>query len=441
MRAEGSLGPDRGDGPVVAAAEHPPEDAPGPGSGPRTPMKARASGGRAVLEPREEPARLPWRLACAAGASRPSTPASSRWSRSSGSSSPSSCARCWSTTAVPTAYGVRRVGGVGCGGAGGVGAHRRVDLVERPAHRLVLGLERVDQRRVDPEVDRDREQDRVLLLVVVPELVAQVAPGAAEVGRASSVAVGDLVQRAAEPGQVSPHRGVDHLVHRVHGHPQRLDPAIARPRRDRRTPLRWWSTAMRSALMPHGSVTAMADRPRGNGGPEEGTPEYNWLYGNKGALLAGGPDATRAVPQQPRPDETRVMPASADGGRPPRPRAAPAGRRHPRSPRRRAPAAARAAAPAFPGFRLRWIWLLLLLWVVYLVAVPLYAWTKVEKVAFEPERRPARRPAGHDVPAGRQRLARRPAARRSARSSAPATPPGSAPTRSCCCTPATAPTC
>ena len=49
----------------------------------------------------------------------------------------------------------------------------------------------------------------------------------------------------------------------------------------------------------------MADRPRGNGGPEDGTPEYNWLYGNKGAGSAAGADATRAVPQQPRGDETR----------------------------------------------------------------------------------------------------------------------------------------
>ena len=37
-----------------------------------------------------------------------------------------------------------------------------------------------------------------------------------------------------------------------------------------------------------------------------------------------------------------------------------------------------------PGFWLRAVLVLLLLWVVYLVAVPLFAWSKVDKVAFEP---------------------------------------------------------
>ena len=66
----------------------------------------------------------------------------------------------------------------------------------------------------------------------------------------------------------------------------------------------------------------MADRPRGNGGPEDGTPEYNWLYGRKGkagASEGGDPDATRAVPRQPRPDETRVMPTSPRRRRSPPP--------------------------------------------------------------------------------------------------------------------------
>src|SRR6478752_7887007 len=41
----------------------------------------------------------------------------------------------------------------------------------------------------------------------------------------------------------------------------------------------------------------MNERPRGDGEPAEGTPEYRWLYG-------GGAD-----PAGPKPDETRVMPA------------------------------------------------------------------------------------------------------------------------------------
>ena len=52
----------------------------------------------------------------------------------------------------------------------------------------------------------------------------------------------------------------------------------------------------------------------------------------------------------------------------------------------------------------KWV---LLLWLVFLIAVPLWAWTKVEKVDAEPDGdRPDDQP-GHDVPPGRQRLARR----------------------------------
>src|SRR6478735_3126469 len=46
----------------------------------------------------------------------------------------------------------------------------------------------------------------------------------------------------------------------------------------------------------------MNERPRGDGEPAEGTPEYRWLYG-------GGAEPTGPAPREPRPDETRVMPA------------------------------------------------------------------------------------------------------------------------------------
>ena len=140
----------------------------------------------------------------------------------------------------------------------------------------------------------------------------------------------------------------------------------------------------------------MADRPRGNGGPEDGTPEYNWLYGRKGRSGpsdGSDPDATRVVPRQPRPDETRVMPtvprdrdAPAASGRPAgRSAAASAGRP---SPPPAAPPAGASERPARgsrrPRFRARWILVLFLLWLVFLIAVPAFAWTKVEKVEFEP---------------------------------------------------------
>ncbi|HYF74362.1 MAG TPA: LCP family protein [Nocardioides sp.] len=125
----------------------------------------------------------------------------------------------------------------------------------------------------------------------------------------------------------------------------------------------------------------MSDRPRGDGEPGDGTPDYHWLYGG-----SGDPD------REPRPDETRVMPtmprpdrpapgAPAPGQRPgggtaaPPPRAPAAPTPTPGGPSRRRRG---------PGFWLRIVLALLLLWVVYLVAVPLWAWSKVDKVDFEP---------------------------------------------------------
>ena len=69
----------------------------------------------------------------------------------------------------------------------------------------------------------------------------------------------------------------------------------------------------------------MTERPTGSGPPEEGTPEFDWLYGSGGAApgkhrtASDAPDeatpgttddATRQVPQQERPEETRIMPTA-----------------------------------------------------------------------------------------------------------------------------------
>jgi LCP family protein required for cell wall assembly len=132
----------------------------------------------------------------------------------------------------------------------------------------------------------------------------------------------------------------------------------------------------------------MSDRPRAGGGPEKGTPEYQWLYGSQGGKSAPGDDATRAVPQQPRADETRVMPSGPpagstgrSGGTTPPPAAPP-------KPSGRGP-----HLPKRPRFRLRWLWLLLVLWLVFLVAVPFWAWSKVDKVdAFPENGRPDEQP-------------------------------------------------
>ena len=134
----------------------------------------------------------------------------------------------------------------------------------------------------------------------------------------------------------------------------------------------------------------MNERPRGDGEPAEGTPEYHWLYG-------GGADPSKARPGEPRPDETRVMPAMSrpTDSAPTRRPAAPQGVGSPPAPPPVAPTPGSQRAPRRrgPRFYLRIVLVLLLLWVAYLVAVPLIAWNKVDKVDFEPKGdRPADQP-------------------------------------------------
>ena len=85
----------------------------------------------------------------------------------------------------------------------------------------------------------------------------------------------------------------------------------------------------------------------------------------------------------------------------------------------------------------KWV---LLLWLVFLVTVPLWAWTKVEKVDAEPDgSRPDEQPGttyllvGSDSRAGLTEEDRQ--------DNNPAATSASAPTRSCCCTSAPGPTC
>jgi LCP family protein required for cell wall assembly len=149
----------------------------------------------------------------------------------------------------------------------------------------------------------------------------------------------------------------------------------------------------------------------------------DWLYGGRrpGSGAPGDEDpaddadATRVVPRQPGPDETRVMPtmprpqAGASGAAPtaaPTPAAAPTAQdrssaRPAPPPTRTGPSAGGAGAAlgglgsrlsriGRPHFKLRYLWLLLALWLVYLIAVPFFAWSKADKVnAFPSGHRPS----------------------------------------------------
>ena len=170
----------------------------------------------------------------------------------------------------------------------------------------------------------------------------------------------------------------------------------------------------------------MAERPPGKGGPEEGTPEYDWLYGSRGG--ARPDDATRMVPQQEpsgnRPDETRVMPAqpstSSSSGRPPGGGSRTATAAPPPKPAR---------SRRLPRFRFGIVKLLVLLWLVFMVAVPFWAWSKIDKVDAEPDGdRPADQPGTNYLIVGSTRPTTSP--RRSRRRSGPDLAVAPTPTRS-----------
>lgn len=145
----------------------------------------------------------------------------------------------------------------------------------------------------------------------------------------------------------------------------------------------------------------MATRRPGSGGPEEGSPEYRWLYGDGGSDdREPGPDETRVMRTRPsqRPAGQRPAPGHPGAGHPsPGQPARPASRQPSRQPGGRppgappaAPSQARPARSRRPGGRRRAfkvVRLLLVLWLVFLLAVPILAWREVSKVeAFGDDR-------------------------------------------------------
>lgn len=152
----------------------------------------------------------------------------------------------------------------------------------------------------------------------------------------------------------------------------------------------------------------MADAPRRDSGADE--PGYDWLYGTRrkgvggSGAPAGADDATQVQRQQPRsgpsdPEPTRMLPTVDRPGRsrsggpyetppPARPRAGSGGRggsggdggrgRRPVAPPPSRPSRGRRRP------RLGWVKLVLALWLVFLVAVPLVAWSKIDKVDATP---------------------------------------------------------
>lgn len=142
----------------------------------------------------------------------------------------------------------------------------------------------------------------------------------------------------------------------------------------------------------------MANPPRGSGSgsPEEGTPEYDWLYGTERAGVGSSGQQQGPAPRDPEP--TRVLPTVPRGSE--SSRARPPARSSARPPVRTSGNTAGGPPPGRPTRTkrrrpFRWVTIVLLLWLVFLVAVPIFAWTKIDKVDAEPDgARPGSQP-GH----------------------------------------------
>lgn len=165
----------------------------------------------------------------------------------------------------------------------------------------------------------------------------------------------------------------------------------------------------------------MSDRERPAGGrPEEGTPEYDWLYGARGRPPAADDEATQVMPSEPRPQQPTAPPAGGYQGPrqpnvpppavpPPRPAQQYPAQQYPAQPYpvQPSPAGPPGGPPGGPGrfgrsgsgsgrrrprvktiFRV--ILALLVLWIVFLIAVPFIALNNVDRVnPFPKNGRPA----------------------------------------------------
>ncbi len=156
----------------------------------------------------------------------------------------------------------------------------------------------------------------------------------------------------------------------------------------------------------------------GNGGTRRPDEEhYDWLYSTEEKGVGSSFDAYDAPPARPgEPEPTRVLPRPTPPNRPHQPSGYQPGRpaqpppggpgRPPQGPRPPMPAPATTGRRR-PRFRARWLLWLVVAYLVFLVAVPLYAWSSVSRVNATPSgKRPAEQPGttylvvGSDARAG-----------------------------------------
>lgn len=129
----------------------------------------------------------------------------------------------------------------------------------------------------------------------------------------------------------------------------------------------------------------MAER----GKPDGEDADFDWIYGaEKPRPQSAGdrPEPTMLLPQQPRPG------AGGASGSPPPPSDPYGAGRTPYPPPPSGPAGPGGATASGgrsgwtrPGRWVKVVLTLLVLWLVYLIVVPVIAWNRVDKIAFEPE--------------------------------------------------------
>ena len=161
-------------------------------------------------------------------------------------------------------------------------------------------------------------------------------------------------------------------------------------------PTRTGPSAQQSTETPaaHGTVCAMPDSGR-SGGSDDG-PDYGWLYGGQQSAPGGraptgsdDPEPTRMLPTMDRPTTARSG-GSAPRQGPAQKSAQQSAQESPGRGQRPTQPAQPVAPPSTPGRTRRKrpvgkiLLLVLLAWIVFLVAVPLWAWSKIDKVDAEP---------------------------------------------------------
>ena len=130
--------------------------------------------------------------------------------------------------------------------------------------------------------------------------------------------------------------------------------------------------------------------PRNPGNADDSGPEFGWLYGEQSAT---GRPASAEHPD----DHTRLLPTTSSGAGTP-PAGTPPPVQPPGQPPVQPPASTYDAGKLRPRRKIhwgRWVTGIVVLWLAFLIAVPFWAWSKVDKINAIPASGPADQPGSN----------------------------------------------